>query len=62
MRVKKYSVYVLFNNGKDVQFETDTDVRKVPTVHINGGNFIITEDKEAIINVDQIKGMKVVRL
>jgi hypothetical protein len=59
--LKKYSVYILLSNGKDIQFETDTDVENVPTVHINGGDFIKTVE-DHLVNVNYIKEMNVVKL
>jgi hypothetical protein len=46
--MNKYSVYVQFTNGKDAQFETNTNVLMQQPVHINGGEFIITENNYAI--------------
>ncbi|MCM3454473.1 hypothetical protein M3685_11005 [Heyndrickxia oleronia] len=59
--MKRYSVYVLFENGQDMQFETDTNVKMTQPVEINGGRFIITEN-EKLINVNYIKEMNVVEL
>ncbi|GIN38473.1 hypothetical protein [Heyndrickxia oleronia] len=59
--MKRYSVYVLFKNGQDMQFETDTNVKMAQPVEINGGRFIITEN-EKLINVDYIKELNVVEL
>ncbi|MCI1593232.1 hypothetical protein [Heyndrickxia oleronia] len=59
--MKRYSVYVLFENGQDMQFETDTNVKMAQPVEINGGRFIITEN-EKLINVDYIKDLNVVEL
>ena len=43
--LKRYSVYVLFKNGKDMQFETDTNVLLQQAVHINGSDMIMTEEE-----------------
>ena len=59
--MKKYSVHVSFNNGTDMQFETDTNVKSVEPQYINGGEFIVTEN-EYVINVNQVKEMKIVQL
>ncbi|MGB5945322.1 hypothetical protein [Paenisporosarcina sp.] len=36
--MKKYSVHVSFNNGTDMQFETDTNVKSVEPQYINVEN------------------------
>lgn len=59
--MKKYSVYVLFNNGQDMQFETDTNVKMVMPQYINGGRFIVTEN-QYVINADEIKKLDIVAL
>lgn len=59
--MKKYSVHISFNNGSDMQFETDTNVKLEKPQYINGGKFIVTEN-EYVINVQQVKEMKVVQL
>ncbi|MBU5214576.1 hypothetical protein [Heyndrickxia oleronia] len=59
--MKRYSVYVLFKNGQNMQFETDTNVKMAQPVKINGGRFIITENKN-LINVDYIKELDMVEL
>lgn len=59
--MKRYSVYVLFKNGQDMQFETNTNVKIAQPVEINGGRFIITENKN-LINVDYIKKLDMVEL
>jgi len=59
--VKKYSVHVSFKNGTDMQFETDTNVKLAEPLYINGGEFIVTED-EYVINVTQVKEIKVVQM
>ncbi len=48
MNLKKYSVYVQFTNGVDVQFDTNTNVLMQQPVHINDGEFIITENNYVI--------------
>ncbi|WP_100401036.1 hypothetical protein [Bacillus sp. FJAT-44742] len=59
--MKKYSVYVKFTNNQDLQFETDTDIKKATTQRINGGYFIVTEN-DYILNPMHIKEMNVVKL
>ncbi|WP_062105205.1 hypothetical protein [Bacillus niameyensis] len=51
--MKKYSVFVLFKNGRPVEIETDTNLKMVMPVEINGGKFLITED-QIVLNADQI--------
>jgi len=59
--VKKYSVHVSFKNGADMQFETDTNVKLAEPQYISGGEFIVTEN-EYVINIKQVKEIKVVQL
>jgi hypothetical protein len=59
--VKKYSVHVSFKNSTDMQFETDTNVKSAEPLYINGGEFIVTEN-EYMINIKQVKEVRVVQL
>lgn len=59
--MKKYSVHVAFKNGKEMQFETNTNVKSAEPQYINGGEFIVTEN-EYVINVQQVKEMNVVEI
>jgi hypothetical protein len=59
--MKRYSVYILFSNGEDIQFETDTDMNNAPTKTVNGVTFRVTENEYAI-NMDHVKEINVVRL
>lgn len=52
--MKKYSVFVKFKNGKSVQFETDTDIKKVAPTIINEQPMLITEESNAI-NLRHVK-------
>ncbi|MFC5587528.1 hypothetical protein ACFPRA_01225 [Sporosarcina soli] len=59
--MKRYSVYVLFKNGQDMQFETDTNVLLQQPVHINGAEMIMTEEEYGI-NLAQVKDLEVVEI
>lgn len=59
--VKKYSVYVLFENKQDMQFETDTNVLELEPVHINGAEMIMTENEYGI-NLKRVEKMEVVEI
>ena len=53
----KYQVYVKFNNGKEMTFETNTNVKKTKPVYSNGQKLLITNDQYIINlnNVDRIE-------
>ena len=59
--MKRYSVYVLFKTGQDMQFETDTNVLLLQPVLINGAKMIMTEDEYGI-NLAQVEKMEVVEI
>lgn len=59
--MKRYSVYVLFKNGQDMQFETNTNVLLLQPIHINGAEMIMTEEKYGI-NLAQVKDLEVVEI
>ena len=59
--MKRYSVYVLFKNGQDMQFETDTNVLLQQPVHINGAEMIMTEEEYGV-NLAQVKDLEVVEI
>ena len=48
INLKKYSLFIEFTNGVDVQFDTDTNVLIELPVHINGVEFNIIENDYAI--------------
>jgi len=58
--MKKYSVNVLFKNGYDMQFKTNTNVQLVKPVRINGAEMIITE--ETAFNFLQVEKLEVVEI
>jgi len=60
MKMKKYSVNVLFKNGYDMQFKTNTNVQLVKPVRINGAEMIITE--ETAFNFLQVEKLEVVEI
>ncbi|MCM3638239.1 hypothetical protein M3152_10930 [Sporosarcina luteola] len=59
--MKRYSVYVEFLNGQDMQFMTDTNVLTLKPVHVNGAEMIMTQDQYGI-NLVQVKKMEVVEI
>lgn len=59
--MKKYSVYIVFKNGQDMQFETDTNVLLLKPVHVNGAEMIMTKD-ECGVNLAQVKKLEVVQM
>lgn len=61
MVLKRYSVYVLFKNGRDMQFETNTNVLLLQPIHVNGAEMIMTEE-ETGINLVQVEKMEVVEI
>lgn len=59
--MKRYSVYVLFKTGQDMQFETNTNVLLQKPVHINGAQMITTEE-QYIFNMAQVEKLEVVEI
>ncbi len=57
--MKRYSVYVLLKNGKDVQFETVDNPLEMEPVHINGAEMVMTKEQYGI-NLLQVRKMEVV--
>lgn len=55
---KKYKYYLVFNGGKELTFETDTDIRTVEREKVNGAVFVNIENKYTI-NISQLKSLKV---
>ena len=54
-------MYVLFVNGEDFQFETDTNILLLQPVHINGAKMIMTEEQYGI-NLALVEKMEVVEI
>lgn len=59
--MKKYSVYVKFQNGKDLQFETISNVRKLKPFIVNNQPLIMTKD-EYVMNLNHVKEIDQVEL
>lgn len=57
--MKKYEVKITFYNGQKFDFETNSDVRSLKPIEINGAQMIMIEE-EIRINIIHIKDMKVV--
>jgi len=57
--MKKYEVKITFYNGQKYDFETNSDVRSLKPIEINGARMIMTEE-EVAINIIHIKDMKVI--
>lgn len=55
--MKKYSVYVKFNNGQDMLFKTDTNVKLASPIIVNDQPMIFTENEYAI-NLRHVKEIK----
>lgn len=56
--LKKYKFYLLFKGGQKLVFETNTDIRTAKRQFVEGGIFVITENKYTI-NLAQLEGIKV---
>lgn len=59
--MKKYSVYLLFKNGVDRQFETDTNILLLQPVNVNGAEMVMTKEQFGI-NLAQVKKLEVVQI
>lgn len=59
--MERYSVYTVFKNGQDYQFETNTNVLSLEPIQVNGAQIIMTKDEHGI-NMNQVKKMEVVRV
>lgn len=57
--MKKYEVKITFSNGRKYDFETNSDVRRLNPIEVNGARMIMTEE-EIGININHIKEMKVI--
>lgn len=60
VQLKRFSVYIMFKNGSNIHFETDTNLNLAEPQSINGGQFIVTEN-DHVINLLQVEEMKVVQ-
>ena len=59
--MKRYSVYVEFENGKDFQFETNTNVLMLQPLHINGSEMIVTEEQYCV-NLVRVRKIELVEI
>lgn len=59
--MERYSVYIVFKNGQDYQFETNTNVLYLEPIQVNGAQIIMTKDEHGI-NMNQVQKMEVVRI
>ena len=59
--MKKYSVYTVFKNGQDMQFETNTNVLLLQPFNVNGAKMIMTKDQYGV-NMAQVKKLEVVEI
>ena len=59
--MERYSIYIVFKNGQDYQFETNTNVLNLEPIQVNGAQIIMTKDEHGI-NMNQVKKMEVVRI
>lgn len=59
--MKKYSVYTLFKNGRDMQFESIDNPLEIDPVNINGKEIIITEE-HYVINLLAAEHIEVVEI
>lgn len=56
--LKNYKVFVVFKNGQELSFETNTNVRTSKRMDIGGEKFIVT-DEQHVIGVNAVKKMVV---
>lgn len=56
--LKKYKFYLVFQGGKELAFETNTDIRTAKREFVNGNIFVTTENKYTI-NISKLKSLKV---
>ncbi|MEI4768681.1 hypothetical protein WAX74_03285 [Psychrobacillus sp. FJAT-51614] len=54
----KYKFYLVFQGGKELAFETNTDIRTAKREFINGSIFVSTENNYTI-NISQLTSLKV---
>lgn len=57
--MKKYEVKITFSNGQKYDFETNSDVRSLNPIEVNGARMIMTEE-EIGININHVEDMKVI--
>ncbi|WP_432355346.1 hypothetical protein [Sporosarcina sp. A2] len=59
--MEKYSVYILFKNGRDMQFETVENPLDIEPIQINGIDMVITKDKY-VVNLLAAERIEVVEI
>ena len=59
--MKRYSVYIVFDNGQDMQFETNTNLLLQLPIDVNGAKMLMTEE-EHCINMLHVENMEVVEI
>lgn len=59
--MKRYMVNITFTNGQRFDFETNTDVRKLKPIEVNGAKMLFTKEQIGI-NILHVKEMVVVKL
>ena len=58
--MKKYEVKITFSNGQKYYFETNSDVRSLNPIEVNGARMIMTEE-EIGININHVEDMEVIK-
>lgn len=58
--MERYSVSIVFKNGQDMQFETNTNVLDLKPINVNGAEMIMTRDEYGV-NLKQVEKLEVVR-
>lgn len=58
--MKKYEVKITFSNGQKYDFETNSDVRSLNPIEVNGARMIMTEE-EIGININHVEDMEVIK-
>lgn len=53
--MKKYSVWVKFKNGKDLSFETDSNIQELEPITLHNGIRMLVTENEYALNIDWIK-------
>ncbi len=60
--MKKYSIYVKFKDGQDLQFETDTNVRLAKPITTDNGIKVIMTENEYVLVVHNIAELEQIEL
>lgn len=59
--MKKYAVYVVFKDGRDMQFDTDTNMLHLKQIRVNGARMLITPEQYGV-NLNHVKKLEVVQV